>query len=199
MKFIDSFRIVIQLGNCQGEDVFLGLCMCPGAYFSTIADEVNSVVLSSGTLNPIHQLSAELGTAFNVLLSAPHVIEPSQLKVYTVKEGNNGVKLCSSYSHLKDERNRVEIELGKCVIDLIRVIPGGVLFFVPSHQFLDSMVNTWQREGILDVIKGMKSFFHEQMDLSLELYVEYKRAIEKEGGAFLVGVFRGRMNEGIDF
>jgi Rad3-related DNA helicase len=61
-RFIDAFRFVVQLGPAEDEDEFIALCMTPGAYFSTIADEVNSVVLASGTLAPIHQLAGELGT-----------------------------------------------------------------------------------------------------------------------------------------
>jgi hypothetical protein len=70
---------------------------------------------------------------------------------------------------------------------------------VPSHPFLASVIGTWARDGTIERIQRLKPFFHEKPDLSGDIYGDYKDAIEKSGGAFLIGVFRGRMSEGIDF
>ena len=137
--------------------------------------------------------------SFPNVICAPHVINPKQLVAFTVKEGLDGVKLTSAYSHLRDERGKVELSLGKMLLRLLPIIPGGVLFFVPSHDFLDSMLNTWDREGILAKIDKLKTFFRERREQSHEVYGEYKDTIEEKGGAFLIGVYRGKMSEGIDF
>jgi hypothetical protein len=124
---------------------------------------------------------------------------PSQLARFTMQEISTGIKLNSRYSYLKDEGLKVETALGHTVLQSLPVIPGCVLFFVPSHPFLDGLINTWSREGFVERIQHLKPFFFEKPDLNNDLYGEYKEAIENHGGVFLIGVFRGRMSEGIDF
>jgi hypothetical protein len=48
-------------------------------------------------------------------------------------------------------------------------------------------------------MRRVKRFFRERPEPDGDLYVEFKEAIEREGGALMAGVFRGRMSEGIDF
>ena len=199
MKYMDAFKIVVQLGDTLEEDKILAMSVNPGAYFSTIADEVNSVVLSSGTLNPIHQLSVELGTSFKYKMTGAHVIGPNQLAAFTIKESSTGVALSSAYAFLKETRVQVERGLGEILLELLPVIPGGVLFFVPSHEFLDSLLNTWDRDGTLEKITAIKPFYRETKELKSDVYDEYKKSIKESNGAFLIGVFRGKMSEGIDF
>jgi len=87
---------------------FLALCMCPGAFFSSIADEVNSVVLASGTLNLSQRLDAEFGMHFKYIMSAPHVVSHEQVAAFTINEGAGGLKLTSAHAHLKDGHESVE-------------------------------------------------------------------------------------------
>ena len=37
--------------------------------------QTNSVILTSGTLSPLDSFASELGTAFNIRLEAPHVVD----------------------------------------------------------------------------------------------------------------------------
>ena len=199
MKYMDSFKFVVKLGERPEDDKIMAMSVNPGAYFSTIADEVNSVVLSSGTLNPIHQLSMELGTPFKYKMTGTHVIGSNQLAAFTIKESPTGIALSSAYALLKDTRGQVEKGLGEILLTLLPVIPGGVLFFVPSHDFLDSLLNTWDRDGTLHKLNSIKPFYREMRELKSDVYDEYKQSIQDTGGALLVGVFRGKMSEGIDF
>lgn len=199
MKYINSYKLVLLTGDDEDSDVLKAMNVDPGNYFSTLSDEVNSVILSSGTLNPLNKLGSELGTEFKVLLSASHVIKPSQLIVATVNKSSDGVEFDSRYNNLLTHRSEIHMALGQTFIELLPLIPGGVLFFLPSHGFLSGMLATWERSNILDKIKSIKQVYHEEPESDKSLYEEYKETIESEGGAFLIGVCRGRMSEGIDF
>lgn len=198
-RFMNAFKFVLTLGNTPEEDHLSAITMDSGAYFSTVADEVNTVILSSGTLSPINQMSVELGVPFKVQLSASHVISPKQLEIYTVGKSLDGTELLGTYKTMEGNRKKIELELGQLLLSILKCIPGGVLFFMPSHGSLSSMLNTWQRFYILDKIRQIKPIFFEEPSLNSEMYEEYKMAVEKEGGALLMGVCRGRMSEGIDF
>ncbi|KAH0786510.1 Fanconi anemia group J protein isoform X2 [Histomonas meleagridis] len=200
LKFINSFKFVVKLGATEEKDQLMALCMDPGCYFTTIADEVNSIVLSSGTLTPIHQLPYEFSTDFPIRISTPHVIDPSQILSFTIQEAEDGTQFLSTYSYLTDNGYKVYLALGKTIYDLINSIPGGVLFFLPSHHILKDMLHVWINEGIYDKINETKKVFYENSDvLSDNLYNDYKLSIEENEGALLIGVCRGKMSEGIDF
>ena len=198
-RYMNSFKFILDLGAIVENDTLSALNMDPGAYFTSIADEVNSVILSSGTLSPLPQMEAELGTPFKVQLTASHVIKPEQLQVYTINEGLDGTVFNITYQNLQDNKEKMEFALGQMLIKVLPAIPGGVLFFFPSHSTLSSTLNTWREKGMFDIIHGIKPIFFEEQSLNAEMYVEYKSAIENQGGAILLGVCRGRMSEGIDF
>lgn len=199
LKFINSFKFVIKLGDIEENDRVLALCMDPGCYFSTIADEVNTVILSSGTLTPINQLPNEFGTPFSIRVSTTHVITPSQVLSFTIPESSDGIQFLSTHAYLSENSYKVQLLLGKTILEFLPLIPGGVLFFLPSHKFLKSMMNVWIKEKIIDKIQEIKPLFFESKDYSEKLYDDYKEAIERDGGALLIGVCRGKMSEGIDF
>lgn len=199
-RFMNAFKLIVNLGTVPEEDHLLAINLDPGAYFSTVADEVNSVILSSGTLSPLNQMACELGTPFKVQLTASHIISSRQLEIFTVGQGmDNKIELLGTYKNMEANREKIEIELGNILIKILPAIPGGVLFFMPSHNSLSSMISTWQKYYIIDKIRNIKQIFFEEQNINAEMYSDYKSAIEKEGGAILLGVCRGRMSEGIDF
>lgn len=198
-RFMNAFKLVLNLGSVPEEDHLMAINLDPGAYFSTVADEVNTVILSSGTLSPLNQMAVELGTSFKVLLSASHIISPHQLVIYTIGQGLKGTELLGTYKNMEMNREKIELELGNILIKILGSIPGGVLFFMPSHNSLASLIATWQKKGIIEEISKIKPIFFEEQSLNAQMYIDYKTSIEKDGGAILFGVCRGRMSEGIDF
>lgn len=202
-KYLQGFKIVVALGDTEMDDQVMCINVDTGAYFSTIADEVNSIVMSSGTLAPLDCLGSELGTKFSVSISAPHVINQNQLAAFTLNQGIDNVKMLSTYKSLNQDKERIIHSLGLTIENLLGVIPGGVLFFVPSHPFLRDLVACWKRTGLFDKIEKIKPIFYEEQTnigtKANDLYLEYKKAIEDGRGGFMIGVCRGRMSEGIDF
>ena len=158
-------------------------------------------------------MAVELGAQFKVQLSASHIISKSQLQIFTVGQGFDNTELLGTYKNMELNRVKIESQIGRILANILDKIPGGVLFFLPSHNALASMIATWQKTGIIDEIQKLKTIFFEEQNNNYkinnnnnnqnksndQLYLDYKDCIEKKGGAILFGVCRGRMSEGIDF
>ncbi|XP_033609304.1 Fanconi anemia group J protein isoform X2 [Cryptotermes secundus] len=113
------------------------LCMNPGVVFRPIADVVRSIVLTSGTLAPLVTFNSELGTTFANELQALHIIDENQLWVGALGSGPGGRELQASYrlTDMSDFRQ----ELGSTILQVCKVIPYGVLCFLPSYRLLESL------------------------------------------------------------
>lgn len=199
---IKDYCIAVTINeNDQSQDTFHGLNLNPGAVFNWPSREAHSVILASGTLTPLETFEDELGVKFPIRLSAPHVIDPSQVIGFTITETPNGTAMSSTHAVLEGDGQRQNINkaLGEIFLNFLPVIPNGVLFFVTSHSFLMQMLDTWKRFGIYDAIDQIKPIFYEMPDSEPEFFANYKAAASSGTGAFLIGVFRGRSSEGIDF
>ena len=61
------------------------------------------------------------------------------------------------------------------------------------------MVETWHRHNIYDRINELKPIFQETPESDPTFFDGYKAQAFNPNGALLLGVFRGRSSEGIDF
>ena len=103
------------------------------------------MLLTSGTLAPLGSWSSSLGVPFPVRLENPHVISGEQVYVSVLHKGVMSHTLNSSY------RNRSTPEykrdLGCTLVNLARLVPGGILVFFPSYTALDQAVGSWRGDG----------------------------------------------------
>ncbi|KAM9812029.1 Fanconi anemia group J protein isoform 5-T5 [Syngnathus typhle] len=109
-------------------------CLNPAVVFSDLSGTVHSIVLTSGTLAPMASFSLELGVKFSVQLEANHVINKSQVWVGTVGVGPQGRKLCATFQHA--ETYAFQDEVGALLLNVCKVVPKGVLCFLPSYKVL---------------------------------------------------------------
>ena len=201
-NFMNDYKIAITLDpNDPNEDTLHGLVMNPGVIFKRPAEEAHCVLMASGTMSPLTTFAGELGQPFPIQVSAPHVIDSSQVAAFTITSGEDGTPLTSTYTHLvknnmRDSTNRC---VGEILLKLLPIIPNGVLFFAPSHYFLEQLVETWQRYNMYDRINSMKPIFQETPESDPEFFDNFKASATTPQGALLLGVFRGRSSEGIDF
>jgi len=195
LKNINDYRVVVQI---DGNGSYLkGLVMNPGIVFEWPATEAKSIILTSGTLSPLSVLERELGKPFKIQLSAPHVITPNQVQCFTITENQKGFKFLSTHKYLEGNRININISLGEFLLTLLPSIPYGAILFLPSHYFLTQLAESWKLSGYLKKINEIKTVFFEEPNDSGTIE-EYRNAVEG-GGGLLVGVYRGRASEGIDF
>jgi Fanconi anemia group J protein len=196
-----DFRIVYKHASDAKSDQLLILCLNPGVVFSPVAEVSHSLILSSGTLSPLESFASELGVPFDIQVSANHVIDACQICPIVLPGLDSGFRFSSAHSQLtnSDYRSRLHTVLGEMFERLLRVIPGGVLFFVPSHDFLRRLVEQWKFSRIYQAISEIKPIFIEKSGGGVELLERFKKSIESGRGGFLMGVCRGTTSEGMDF
>jgi Rad3-related DNA helicase len=72
-------QILTTAGTLQFQNSIGFWCIHASAIFGTL-QPARCVILSSGTLSPMHTFPAELGTDFPIVVQAPHVIQSGQVR-----------------------------------------------------------------------------------------------------------------------
>ncbi|OVA04243.1 Helicase-like [Macleaya cordata] len=204
-------------------------CLNPAVVFREIADKAMSVILTSGTLSPMSSFSSELGIQFETCMEAPHVIDVESqvwLLAAVVSTGPGNYPLNASYKTA--DGYAFQDELGTCLEEICKIVPGGALVFFPSYKLMEKLQKRWGETGQWSRLNAQKSLFIEprgnqdSFDFILKGYYNsisqgkkpapckikrgkkrglhhfYTHETCNEGAAFLA-VCRGKVSEGIDF
>jgi fanconi anemia group J protein len=177
-------------------------CLNPALPFSALSRRARSVIVTSGTLSPIDSFSGELGTEFAAAKSLPHVINVrKQLFASVVAMGPRNVVMDATYRG--SSSFDFQDSLGEAIVDFCKVIPGGVLVFLPSYRLLNNLSGRWKSSGVwtkLEKIKGVvvaePNMRGEEFDAAISSYTV---AANSEEGSLMFGVCRGKISEGLDF
>ncbi|KAH9155103.1 hypothetical protein AeRB84_002906 [Aphanomyces euteiches] len=174
----------------------------PALHFADIVAEAKSVILAGGTMQPVsqvlHSLLLGVDSSRIDLFSCGHIIPPTNLTSVALTVGPTNKELDFTFAkrHLKE----VMDEVGRIVLNLTRVVPGGIVCFFPSYSYENQIVTHWQTTGQLSAIEVKKKVFREpkstaEVDAILTSYGKHC----DESGAILFSVVGGKMSEGINF
>nr|XP_015834845.1 PREDICTED: regulator of telomere elongation helicase 1 homolog [Tribolium castaneum] len=177
-------------------------CFSPGFGMNMLLDQgVHCVILTSGTLAPLKPLISELELNVGVRIENPHIVKGDQVCVKILTKGPDGEPLNCNYQN-RDNPNYL-MSLGQVVLNLIRIIPHGVLIFFPSYPIMQKCQQYWQESGIWDGINKIKAIFVEPKDKNSFTFAmsEYYSKVKDPNykGAIFMGVCRGKVSEGLDF
>eukprot|EP00924_Labyrinthula_sp_SR-Ha-C_P006705 snap_masked-scaffold_29-processed-gene-2.45-mRNA-1 protein AED:0.08 eAED:0.09 QI:0/0/0/1/1/1/3/0/987 len=175
-------------------------CFSPGVALDGLTKlNVRSVILTSGTLNPLSSFEAQFNRPFPIKLENDHVIEKKQLWLGVVKTGIAGRVLNSNYT-MRDTPQYKE-ELGRSILAYSKLLPQGCLIFFASYYIMNSCINFWKGHGLYQMIEEYKpQFMESRKNLeNEEVILEFNRAASNTKGAILYCVCRGKISEGIDF
>ena len=81
------------------------------------------------------------------------------------------------------------------------MVPSGVVVFLPSYDYEQTVVKRLASTGQLSKIESKKKIFREPKstaDLD-KVLAEYATSVRLSGGALLLAVVGGKMSEGINF
>jgi chromosome transmission fidelity protein 1 len=148
----------------------------------------------------INQLFSFLPSNQIDFFSCGHVIPPENLVGLSLSVGPSQKHLEFTFARRSD-LEAVD-ELGRIVLNLSRVVPGGVVVFFPSYRFEDSTVQRWQSTGAFNQIQDKKTIFREpkQSDELARVLADYSaKCSSSKAGAVLLSVVGGKMSEGINF
>lgn len=178
------------------------ICNNAAVCFRDISNKARSVIVTSGTLAPLESFAGELGTAFDICKSLPHIIDVrKQLFVRVVAQGPGREPFDATFAG--SSKFSFQDALGQAICEYCKVIPGGVLVFFPSYRMMNGLHTRWRTTGLwneLHTAKGVIIVEPSQRGEDFDVMVQnYETACESEKGALLFGVCRGKLSEGVDF
>lgn len=193
----------------------------PSQYMDPLVRSCRSLILVGGTMQPFDALLSQLFTPLTGLsvstqihcVSLPHVVDAQQsVCAVSLGAGPTGVPLDFTFQKRKDA-NMIE-ELGRVIVNVVTLVPDGVVVFFTSYSFEEMVMNMWQKSGILKRIEAKKKLFREQRNGSSEqLLAAYAAHIHASStttssssssppptcGAVLSAIVGGSLSEGINF
>ncbi|KRY21034.1 putative ATP-dependent RNA helicase DDX11, partial [Trichinella patagoniensis] len=218
MSYISCFtnkigdgRFLIEKTPSSSRIIFI--LLNPAAFLEDVFKEARSVVLAGGTMEPISELNSRLFDILSipkqriVQFSCNHVVSNKNILPIILHTGPGGNVLKFDYS----SRTSAAIfqELGNCLVQLSKIIPGGIVCFLPSYNYEETVFQYLKKSGLLQELAVKKEIFREPKTASdvNSILSKYADVIMKFGtnnnseknGAFLFAVVGGKMSEGINF
>ncbi|CAI9107909.1 OLC1v1007391C1 [Oldenlandia corymbosa var. corymbosa] len=181
-------------------DPVLQLC-CHDASLAIkpVFERFQSVVITSGTLSPIDLYPRLLN--FNPVVSRSFTMSLTRECIcpMVLTRGSDQLPVSTKYDLRSDPG--VEKNYGKLLLEMVSVVPDGIVCFFVSYSYMDGIVNSWHETGLLKEIMQHKLVFIETQDvvettLALD---NYRKACDCGRGAVFFSVARGKVAEGIDF
>lgn len=108
-------------------------------HFKEVVEEARAVVLIGGTLQPVAPLVSQLFPDVSPqridVFVCGHVIPPQNLTALCLSKGPTGVAF--DFTHKSRGSPEQMDELGRALLNVCTVTPGGVVVFLPSYQYED--------------------------------------------------------------
>ncbi|XP_021759272.1 DNA repair helicase XPD [Chenopodium quinoa] len=164
-----------------------------------VFERFQTVVITSGTLSPIDLYPRLLN--FNPVVSRSFTMSLTRdcICPMVLTRGSDQLPVSTKYDMRSDPG--VARNYGRLLLEMVSVVPDGIVCFFVSYSYMDAIVNTWNETGILKDIMQHKLVFIETQDvvettLALD---NYRKACDCGRGAVFFSVARGKVAEGIDF
>ncbi|XP_023304676.2 ATP-dependent DNA helicase DDX11 [Lucilia cuprina] len=218
----DDGRILINIAdesikNFESQTSFKYILLNPGGHFQDIVKEARAIIVAGGTMQPTAELTEQL---FNTcpervqLRFYDHVVPDDAVLPFVVTKGPRGKNLCFNYA----QRSSNEMLSDLCTVleNLCNVVPAGLVCFLPSYDYLDTVYIQLQKSGVLQRISNKKRVFREPRNITSndsgsgdsvasgqtveQLLYDYAKAIKhNQGGALLLSVVGAKLSEGLNF
>ncbi|KAJ6391980.1 hypothetical protein OIU77_025859 [Salix suchowensis] len=186
-----------------------------------VFDRFQSVVITSGTLSPIDLYPRLLNFHPVVSRSFKMSLTRDCICPMVLTRGSDQLPVSTKFDMRSDPG--VVRNYGKLLVEMVSIVPDGIVCFFVSYSYMDGIINTWNESGLLKdvLVVGYVSSFHlvflmillfqEIMQHKL-VFIEtqdvvettlaldnYRRACDCGRGAVFFSVARGKVAEGIDF
>lgn len=130
-----------------------------------------------------------------------HVVSRDAICPLVVAKGASGQRFLFNFANKLNKD--LMTDLGKCFVDLVQVVPAGIVIFFGSYDYLHSVHEHLRREGLLAEIQRRKDVFIEpkQAGQTEKILNDYSMAIKRDTnrGAVLFSVVGGKLSEGLNF
>ena len=179
-------------------------CFNPGFGFKNVTDEkLHATIITSGTLSPIDGMESELKCSFDIKLEGTHVIDKKQVHLGILTSSISDKKEEFIFNANNRNNNQMITSLGKTIVELCKITPGGILVFFSSYGTMEDFIKKWEKSKIISEISKYKEFCQDKRDQKLnkavlDLYQKSNSSREMKG-AILFSVCRGSCSEGMNF
>ncbi|XP_024642873.2 ATP-dependent DNA helicase DDX11 isoform X6 [Macaca nemestrina] len=205
-------RVILSRQGSLSQSTLKFLLLNPAVHFAQVVKECQAVVIAGGTMQPVsdfrQQLLACAGVEAErvVEFSCGHVIPPDNILPLVICSGISNQPL--EFTFQKRELPQMMDEAGRILCNLCSVVPGGVVCFFPSYEYLRQVHAHWEKGGLLGRLAARKKIFQEPKSAHQveQVLLAYSRCIQACGqergrvtGALLLSVVGGKMSEGINF
>lgn len=201
--------------SADGDLTIKFVMLNPGRYFEELTRQARCVLLLGGTLQPFNSLTNTLLAPVPrdklKLFACGHIVPANQIKPVVIgcHPGPAGAPLEITHS------NRLSLpttnSLFTIILDLCNIVPGGVVVFFTSYQYMYAVLARWKADGRLASLHAIKPVFveanssHSMEGLpstsdGLPVWDRYRMAVANGSrGAVLCSVMGGKLSEGINF
>ncbi|KAK4049090.1 ATP-dependent DNA helicase chl1 [Microbotryomycetes sp. JL221] len=186
------------------EVTFKYMLLSPGESFRDVAEQAKSVVLAGGTMAPMSDFREQLFPTVPLdrfsTFSCGHVVAPDHVATFAVNKGPTGIPLLFTFDRRKDDK--LLDELGQTIVNIVQLVPKGVVVFVPSYDFLNSINARWVKSGVIKRLAAKKQVFWEpkttsEVEPTLRDYAQAN--LGDKNGSILFAVVGAKLSEGINF
>ncbi|XP_055305826.1 regulator of telomere elongation helicase 1 homolog isoform X2 [Sitodiplosis mosellana] len=181
------------------------ICLSPAiGMHSLLAQNLHSLIMTSGTLAPLEPFAKELEIEIPIQLEIPsHIIDQEQVFARIL---SRGVDIGPFDSIKKHMGIAYLLTIGRTLLKLSEVIPDGILVFFRQYDVMEKCVETWQDQNEGDIwsnIEEQKKIFVESKnrDEFKQSMNDYVAKINEQNskGAIFMAVARGKVSEGLNF
>lgn len=181
----------------------------PASHFRELVDAARCVILAGGTMSPISavtsQLFPDVGTREIRPFSCGHIVPPSNVLAVVVQRGPRGGRM--EFKFQNRENQALLGELGQLLLNLVNVVPAGMVVFFSSYNVLNTVRRLWMTDGTLEKIGVRKKVFYEPIetvDVEKVLgdygkWIQQSQGSGKHNGALLMAVVGAKLSEGLNF
>lgn len=184
------------------------LLLNPAEHFADVVKECRSVIVAGGTMEPISEFQALLTTNSRTddtvnIVRCEHVVPSDNVLGVCLSKGPTNVSLNFSYENRMS--NELLSEIGRILRNISSIVPGGVVCFLPSYSYEQTVYDNLKNSKVLEAITKKKSLFREPKSASDvdQVLNEFAAAVKcKDGdrnGALLLSVVGGKLSEGLNF
>lgn len=202
----ENGRVLVQSNELNGQLKYL--LLNPAEHFSDVVKQCRSVIVAGGTMEPINEFEALLTSNSRInnivnIVRCEHVVPAENVLGICLSKGPSNVNL--NYSYENRMSNALLNETGRILRNICSIVPGGVVCFLPSYSYEQTVYDHLKNTKVVEAIIKRKSIFREPKSASDvdQVLNKFASAIHnKEGeknGALLLSVVGGKLSEGLNF
>jgi chromosome transmission fidelity protein 1 len=199
-------RILIELNSCEEKTQrqLKYLLVDSSSRFVSLASDARAIIFAGGTLSPTEALLNQLVPNIRAsrvvrTLTCGHIVPDGNLLCCALASGPTGYSLNFSF---KRRDFQATDELGRVVLNMCKIAPGGIVVFLPSFQYMQSVIERWHSNGTISAVKKHKNLHWEPRSASeveQTLSSHASDANESHHGALLLCVVGAKLSEGVNF